>query len=568
MISSVFYLLLKFYDFKKYFFFTVITINLLLLFDYRINAQQKLAPEVYMVKFIDKNFNVYTLTKPQQFLSERAITRRSKQNISIKENDLPVSNFYTDSLEKLGLEIIHTSKWLNAAAIIITDSSQLELIQDLSFIQKNLTSEQQKTIPSATNKFLIANKLNNIKSYRVNDYGPSFNQIALHNGQYLHLSGFRGKGIIIAVLDAGFSAVKEYSSLSGLWFENRVLLTRDLVDKTGVSFYDHSHGSYVLSIMAANSPENLIGTAPEADYILIRTENALSEYPVEEFNWIVGAELADSSGADIIHSSLGYSTFDDPSLNYTYSQMDGKSAISSIGATIAASKGIIVVSSAGNEGGNYWKYITAPADADSIITVGAIDDAGNRAYFSSFGPTADKRIKPDVMAKGFQTYIQFSPNSFYTANGTSLSAPIISGLTACLWQAFPKMSSIEIINTIKNYSSLYANPDTIKGYGIPDFFKALYALNPNLYLFKNKLFVYPNPCFDNFTIEFEPVPIENSILTITDLTGKTIVEIQLTANTQLPNEFQINYLANKPKGVYLLRLSSGSSVFKGKVIKI
>jgi hypothetical protein len=537
----------------------------LLIVPAEIPAQQKLAPNVYLVKFIDKKFNSYSLESPLEFLSKKAIARRTKQNIVLKENDLPVSEYYTDSLKKMGFSIVYCSKWLNAAALYITDSSKLKLLGSFNFIQPVLKTKTFVHYTFLPDKFLKYAEESLIESYS-SDYGPSFKQIALHNGQFLHSLGFKGKGIVIAVLDAGFFAVKDYTSLHNLWLEKRVLLTRDFVDKTGNSFYSHSHGSNVLSIMAGNSQGNLIGTAPEADYILLRTEDASSEYPIEEFNWVVAAEMADSAGADIIQSSLGYSTFSEPDYNYSYSQMDGKHAISSIGAKIAASKGIVVVSSAGNEGGNAWRYMTAPADADSILAVGAVDSMGNRAYFSSFGPTSDKRIKPDVVAKGYLTYIQSSSGSFVAGNGTSYAAPVISGLTACLWQALPNLSNMQIIQAVKKYASQANNPDTILGYGIPDYKKIF--LSPEYYPRKGLLFAYPNPFQTYLNIEFEAVETTKSILTITNLQGKIVLKQELITNSNAANQFKINELRNISKGVYVLQVTSGSNNFKTKIIKI
>ena len=541
---------------------------------YSANCQQRLAPDIYIVKFTDKNCNSFTTSNPSAFLSQRAIERRSKQRIQIDLTDLPVSKVYTDSLTQAGFTIQNTSKWINAVTIVESDTSKLKILNQFSFI-----NHQFKETSTVQKKFLQKNKFSETyQTVSLSDtgrYGGGYSQIAIHNGNILQDKGFSGKGMLIAVLDGGFNNVKNYTSLQKLWLEKRVLLTRDFVDKTRSTFYDLAHGSQVLSVMAANMPNYFIGTAPDADYILLRSENAeydsqfgSYEYPVEEFNWVAAAELADSIGADVINSSLGYSLFDDPTLNHTYAEMNGHTTIVSQGAEMAAAKGLVVVISAGNEGDNSWKYITAPADADHILTAGGIDIHGKHAYFSSYGPTSDGRIKPDVVAVGYQTFIQSSAQSFAKSYGTSYSAPIIAGLSACLWQACPNKTNLEIIDAIKRSSSQYTSPDTILGYGIPDYAYALYLLNPSLFPSKNEIKIYPNPFVSNFTVELGPMESNVSKLTCTDLTGKIISELELATSTDSPTYINFSDLSNYPKGLYILRIQSGKQLITNKIIKI
>jgi subtilisin family serine protease len=529
-------------------------------------AQEKLAPGVYMVRFTDKNQRNFDLLHPEKFLSQRAMQRRQQQNLLLNENDLPVSQLYIDSLKHLGFEVLNSSKWLNALTVNVSDTSSFSKLRALSFVKPLPRKNALKSliISHKTLDFLT----DSVPYDPIQYYGSSFGQIEIHHGNFLHERGFRGKGMLIALIDAGFNNAKSMSGLDSLWFENRVILTRDLVQPGGDVFKQASHGSNVLSIIASIAPGYLVGTAPKASFLLLRTENAISEYPIEEFNWAVGAELSDSIGADIISTSLGYTTFNDPSLNHTYADMNGHTAISSIAATIASSKGMIVVASAGNEGDSFWKFISAPADADSIITVGAIDVNGNIAKFSSRGPSYDKRIKPDVVAVGFKTTVQNPDNSFALGSGTSFSAPVIAGLTACLWQACPGKSNMEIIRAIQQYSSQYTTPDSIKGYGIPDFKSALYALNTAQQPLNHTLILFPNPFTTQFSIDFDPIPEGTVIVRIFDVAGRRVLEIQKKVYPNISNTIKFNQLASFPKGLYIVKILSDSKVLDGKILKL
>jgi subtilisin family serine protease len=248
--------------------------------------------------------------------------------------------------------------------------------------------------------------------------------------------------------------------------------------------------------------------------------------------------------------------------------MDGHTTISSVAAGIAASKGIIVVVSAGNEGSNSWKYITAPADADSVLTVGAIDINGIPATFSSKGPTYDRRVKPDVVAVGKGTVIQNVDNTLAKSNGTSFSAPIISGLVACLWQTCPDKSNMEIIRAIQQYSSQYFMPDSIMGYGIPNFKNAFYALNPSQQPKPGYLSLYPNPFSDQISIEFGAIPEGKTSIFMYDVTGSKLFEKSEGVNKSIPNSIVIKQLATLPRGVYIVKVSSGSITLEGKVLKL
>ena len=427
---------------------TIIIFTLLL--SAPIFSQYRLAPEKYWIQFTDKNNSSYSLDIPQNFLSQRAIERRNRYNIEYRFSDLPVNKNYVDSLKRLGLKILNTSKWLNGAIVESSDIDLLDTITRISFI-KQFNSEKkevQRKIPSLQrNAEALLHKDFIENNYSVYDYGESFNQIELSNGHVLHNKGFNGKGMWVAILDAGFYKVNELDGFDSLWTENRILGTRDFVkgNSVEVSFGTSTHGMQVLSTMAGNIPGYLIGTAPKASYYLLRSEDGNSENIIEEFNWTSAAEYADSLGVDVINTSLGYSDFDDASVSHVYEDLDGKTTVVARAATMCARKGMLVVVSAGNEGNDAWKYISSPADADSVLTVGSIDYQGNYSSFSSIGPSADWRTKPNVMAKGSATTVQSTSGGVSVSYGTSFSGPVMAGMMTSLWQAFPNINSIQLI---------------------------------------------------------------------------------------------------------------------------
>ncbi len=429
---------------------------------------KKLAPNTYLVQFTNKNNNNYSIDNPDAFLSRKAIERRQRYNISVTEQDLPVTQIYLDTLKSLGLEIYAVSKWLNHAVVYTEDSTKLEPLKNISFIktkEKPITKMEKITTPFPFEKKKLKIKRENKTIFK---YGSGESQIGMLNGHYLHNRGFQGQGMLIGVLDAGFYHADELPAFDSLFANNQILGIKDCVSRDGDVYADGTHGMQVLSTMGGNYPEELVGTAPKADYLLVRTEDGSSENLVEEYYWITGAEFADSCGVDIITSSLGYTRFDDTTCSHKYEDLDGDTAPITIAADIAADKGILVVISAGNEGNDDWKYVSCPADADKNLTVGAVNGRERISSFSSRGPTPDKRIKPDVMAQGSFAYVQGTNKKVTFTFGTSFSCPIMAGATASLWQAFPEFTAQEIIAVIKLSSDNFETPNNDYGYGIPD----------------------------------------------------------------------------------------------------
>lgn len=539
-----------------------------------ISAVSQVAPDKYFVAFTDKDNSPYSISNPSEYLSQRAIDRRSKQSISIDMKDIPVNPAYIQGVRQVGVEILNPTKWLNGVTIETNDPNKINTIMALPYV-KNVMKSVVTLKDTKSEKPFFRNESYNIpwngntnsslnRSY---DYGPSYNQIHMLNGDLLHDMGYRGQGMLIAVLDAGFEDADNMIAFDSLWMNGQILGTWDFVAGNEVTFNRHTHGSMVLSTMGANVPGTIIGTAPLADYWLLRSEDGATEYIVEEYNWVSAAEFADSVGADVINSSLGYTEFDDPSQNHTYQDMDGNTTPVTIGADVAASRGIAVVNSAGNEGNSSWHYLIAPSDGDSVICVGAVNAAGDYVSFSSRGPSSDGRIKPNVAAQGSNSYLAYPYGGYGGGSGTSFSSPITAGMVACLWQANPNMTNMEILNAMQKSGSQASAPDDYLGYGIPDYALAnniLTIIDSKSDIADENINVYPNPFRDNFYIELDDISQEVLKVQIFDNLGRVIKEIQINDNNGL---IEISNLSSLQEGVYIVRVISDQYVSSRKLIK-
>lgn len=421
----------------------------------------------YRVYFTDKLQTEFSLEHPEKYLSVRAIQRRLKQGIKIDSTDLPVCHQYIEALEHLGGTCVLTSKWNNTALMSVSDDSIANRFLQNSFVRsiRKVWTKPDTIFPTVLDrKKIVTNKWIRTDDY----YGVAGDQIYIHHGEKLHKKGFKGEGMHIAVIDAGFLNV----DLIKLFKRIDILGTRDFVNPHSDIYSEHYHGLKVLSCMAANRPYVMVGTAPKASYWLLRSENNDTEQLSEEDYWSAAIEFADSVGVDVVNSSLGYYNYDNKKDSYRYCDLDGKTAMISCSANKAAEKGILVVCSAGNAGTGSWKKITPPADAEKVIAVGAVNTQGLNADFSSVGNTADGRVKPDIMAVGFLSAVAGDNGSTAIGHGTSFSAPIFCGLAACLWQACPWLTVTELIDIIRRSGDRADCPDNIFGYGVPDLWKA------------------------------------------------------------------------------------------------
>ena len=426
---------------------------------------------IYRYTLKDKQGTPYSIEHPGRWLTHKSVERRKRQGLSVDSTDLPVSNKYLRQIEKVSPKatIIGTSRWNNTVLVHANDTTIFSSIAALPFIVKvERVWESPDSIPKMV-KQDFHDSFNAWDSIKGTPYGHGKDQIEMVNGQRLHNIGMKGKGITIAVLDGGFQNADKIPAMQHV----NIVGTKDFVYPNSPFFYQETdHGTKVLSAMGANEPEVLVGTAPEARYWLLRCEDQQTEQPVEEDYWVMAAEFADSVGVDIINSSLGYNDYDGDSAYYHQRDLDGQTAFISHTASILAKKGIILVNSAGNSGMGPWKKIAFPADANDILTVGALNAEKKNAPFSGVGPTQDGRVKPDVMALGSPASLISGRGTVIRDMGTSFSTPIITGLVACLWQALPNKTALEIIELVRRTSSSYEKPDNIYGYGIPNFWRA------------------------------------------------------------------------------------------------
>ena len=430
----------------------------------------------------DKQGSPYSIDHPSRWLTHKSVERRKRQGLPVDSTDLPVSSKYLKLFEKTSGEIVRsakkgsvewtiigTSRWNNTILVRSNDTTLFHRLASLDCVRK---SEMVWTSPDSVNRFIktsVHEDFNPWDSVKSNRYGNGLEQIEMLTGQRLHNIGLQGKGMTIAVLDGGF----QNCDVIPAFRHANIIGAKDFVYPNSQHFYQETdHGTKVLSAMAANEPEVLIGTAPEARYWLLRCEDQQTEQPVEEDYWAMAAEFADSVGVDIISSSLGYNDYDNHPNYYHQHDLDGETALISHTASMLAKKGIVLVNSAGNSGMGPWKKIVFPADARDIITVGALNMEKKNAPFSGVGPTQDGRVKPDVMALGSPTSLISGRGAIIRDMGTSFSTPVVAGLVACLWQAFPEKTALEIINLVRQTSNGYEKPDNVYGYGMPNFWRA------------------------------------------------------------------------------------------------
>lgn len=519
----------------------------------------------YLVLLRDKVGTPYSVSRPDQFLSPRSVLRRQKQAIPVLERDLPANPAYVTQLRQAGATVWFSSRWLNAVLVEATDAviagvQKLPIVKGLEFGRSLANARAAApTRPASVGTGGPGGKLGDLQPL---NYGTSQGQVTQLGVDKMHQQGYHGEGMLIGVLDAGFSKADKVGFLKPLFDQNRVLATYDFVNRETAVYEDDSHGLSCLSAIAATADGQLYGTAFRAQFVLLRTEDAGRENRVEEANWLFGAEYADSAGVDVLSSSLGYTQFDDASTSYTYANMDGKTALSTRAAQVAAETGMVVVVAAGNEGNDAWRYLSAPSDAQSVLAIGAVDQAGQRAVFSSLGPSADGRVKPDLAARGQGTVVGSPGGQILMGNGTSFATPLVAGLAAGFWQAHPRLTAAQVTEALRRSGSQFSNPDDQLGYGIPNFERAS-VLAESL----GQLLVYPNPFSESEPLSViwgegqTNVPLD---ATLTDLTGRILWSRQYDAGGSvafaLPN-------LNLSAGMYVMTLVAGEKKRTVKLVK-
>jgi len=507
------------------------------------------------VFFKDKENIQQSINNPISILTQEAIDRKTLHNIPIDERDVPVNeNYITQIKNTTGITVIAKSKWFNCVYVRGTETNirnltSLSFVDRLDFADNSLDTGGKKTPSIKQKKNVSKHKFATSTDF---SYGHTEEQIKQLQGDYLHQQGYTGKDMIIAVIDGGFPGVDTLSVFSKAKNENRILEEGyDFVNRNDNEFTGNQHGTRVLSSIAGSIDGEFIGTAPDAKYLLFTTEDSDTEGPHEEAFWVEAIERADSLGVDVINTSLSYAqNFDNSAYEYKKSDLDGQTAFSSRGANIAFEKGMLLVNGAGNYGHQPWKTIQAPADSSGVLTVGSVDDEGVLSFFSSIGPTADNRIKPDVMARGTETALINSDGSVTSQLGTSYSSPIIAGLAACLWQAFPTKTNEEIMQLIRQSAHLSNSPTNEMGYGIPNFKSILEGLSISDTTTIEGVKIYPNPVQDKLIFQRSTLtPLNISIYT---LDGK-IVRSRILENT---NEVSLEGLS---QGMYILEVVTDTS---------
>lgn len=427
----------------------------------------------YRVTFTDKKNCGFTVKKPEQFLSPKAVERRKKFGLKVDEYDLPITAKYVDFLTDKGFHVYNRSKWNNSVVVETTDTAQLAQVRAASFVKDVrcvwVSPDSLLVAPETDRHAMMKEQPDTVLA---DYYGYGAQQVRMLGADKLHEQGYKGQGVTIAVIDGGFNNADLLTGID----QSSILGTRNFVRPEKSVYEEQSHGMCVLTCIAANKPHLLVGTAPEASFYLLQSEDNDTEQLVEEDNWCAAVEYADSLGCDIVTSSLGYYRFEHKYMDHTYADLDGRTAINSRIASLAASRGIVVLNSAGNSGMGSWKKIGFPADATDILTVGAVRADSVNTAFSSIGDSSDGRVKPDVMAMGENSAVFNTDGSIVWVDGTSFSCPTMCGAVACLMQAFPKTTPEDIIRAVQLSANNAECPDNIFGFGIPNMPKAMKLL--------------------------------------------------------------------------------------------
>ncbi|MBL7779228.1 MAG: S8 family peptidase [Chitinophagales bacterium] len=523
----------------------------------------------YWVKFTDKNNSPFSVQMPQNYLSASAIERRTKEGIAIDSTDLPVNAAYVNAILPYVEEVKHVLKWFNTAVVKLNGTQSIDSVLQFSFVESADTIYK-----NPYKKMMLSSKVEEVKPVNQqfvypNRYGLAYRQANMLNVDLLHQLGYKGQGITMALMDNGYSSLDNIKAFDSV--RSRILFTYDFVHNEQNVYDDGAHGTNTFSCIAANWPGQFVGTATEANYFLLESEDNDNEWQMEEYNWAAAAEWADSAGAQLFSTSLGYTTFDDGLGDHTYADLDGNTTIITRAGNFAASKGIIVCNSAGNEGNKSWYHISAAADGDKIIAVGAVDSAEVIADFSGRGPAYSGAIKPNVVAHGKGNYCITVNGDVGKTNGTSFSCPIFAGSVAALWSAFPNKSSKEITDAIMISCDKFWDPDNNYGYGIPDFYTAYLLLKTNyndkILRTDNDVVVYPNPFIDEVNIAAYGQGTGFNTFEIYDLQGRKIVEEKIFIRDKTFEIVTLTQTVNLPAGEYLLRWNK-SKTTSHRIVKL
>ena len=519
----------------------------------------------YWVELTDKAGTAYTLQHPEGYLSSRALERRARQQIAVDSLDIPVSGVYLYRLRQAGFTVQNRSRWLNGVVVFAPSDTLAAILDTLPFVKRYKLYERSprmRPIVRIPRLGMEVEALSFDTLFTQDYYAYAYDAIAQLGGIPVHRNGYRGEGMLIGVCDGGFPGVDSVTYFDSLRAEGRLVATRDFVWDDGDVFNTHMHGTLVLSTMAANIPGLYVGTAPKASYVLCRTESTLSETPLEEYNWVAAAEYLDSLGADIVTTSLGYFLFDDSTMNHTNADLDGHTVDMSRAADIAVSRGMLVLIAAGNDGDADSPHLNIPADAARVLTVGACNLDGEVCDFSSYGPTADMRVKPDVLAQGYKVSCITASGLVNHVSGTSLACPLMAGMMACLWQRFPDLAPGQLCDSVRSWGSLASSVDNHGGYGIPDFGHAVGEIRPLGVQPEEEVGfrLFPNPAHDQVHCVLDGREAHEAAVCIIDLRGRELLRRPIRGKvTVLP-------LSELPCGIYWVSLFTSHGVSTRKLV--
>ena len=512
--------------------------------------------ELVFVYFKDKPNKAAFYANPLSELSQKSLDRRTKYGIALNDQDAPIEPTYIQNIQNLGFTVTDYSKWMNGVAVNAT-SAQIAQLEQQSYVQS-----VERFIKHPTGGKPEIKKVNKFEEFDNSvrttfNYGTGLSQINQINLRPLHIAGYTGTGITIAVIDTGFPRVNTGSAYARIRNNGQIKGGYNFINKSSDIYNTalHNHGSYCLGTIAGYIDNQYVGSAPDADFYLYATEDAYNEFPEELIYWTEAAEEADRKGVDIISTSLGYYDFDDTRYNLLYSDMNGTTSFIARTAQISVEKGIFVLAAAGNEALTDWHYIITPADNEKVFTVGGVNSVGVSSSFSSFGPNSVGVIKPDASARGTNTAMAYN-NSATTSSGTSFATPLAAGGVACLIQALPNKSLAELRDLLRENSSEYPNTTAQMGYGILNFGNTLNAVlaTDNSTKF-NSLKIYPNPVINNFTFDTTE---KISSVELYDVLGRKLQSLQ--------NQ-KTNSVEQLKSGVYFLKVKTDKNEYVEKIIK-
>lgn len=535
---------------------TILFAILIFVCQFKLQAQTEDA----WIYFTDKPDAATYYANPLLMLSQRSLDRRDHQNIDLDIKDVPLHQPYVTQIRNAqGITIISKSKWLNCVHVRGTQTD-IEALDAFPFVASidfasNAINTTRINSPQKNNQ-----KQDKLEVQTEFVYGNASNQIQMLHGDFLHQNNFTGAGMQIAVIDAGFTNVNTMSSFARIRNNNQILGTYNFIERQTDVYFRHYHGTMVLSTIAGYVANQYVGTAPDASFYLFLTEDGTQEHPYEESLWVEAAERADSLGVDVLTTSLGYTEFDRADYSHSYEDLDGQTTFITRGSEIAFSRGMLLINSAGNEGSSLWHYIGAPADAPSVLSIGAVNASGEMAYFSSWGPTFDNRVKPDVCAQGESASIINTNNIIQNGNGTSFSGPILAGVATCFWQAFPDKTNAEIAQAIRQSAHLYATPDDHYGYGIPNFETAFNTMSQT-YLSSKDFVIYPNPVAAQQSLSIQIPQLQpETYLKISNVNGQVLGVYKVNHS---PYAVDLHYLS---QGIYWVSILSNENVYTQKLI--